>query len=258
MWQKAVLDFEENNGLIDLILSPNQVHIWLLNLEENLFQLNKLKSILSPDEQIKANKFRFPIHQNRFIIARANLRLILSKYLVVKPQAIEFSYSEKGKPSLAKHLNQQLIEFNLSHSENLALYGFTLKNKIGVDIEKIKENSDTDGIAKRFFTNNEYQIISQLSGKEKHKTFFKFWTSKEAYLKAIGEGLTGGLNNVEIKIKNQQIKLNTPNKSKQVISNWQLKQIDIEKDYIATIAVENKQRDINYRFYTNSLNLTYN
>lgn len=237
---------------LKLNLGLNDVHVWLLDLNFEIDKIDELKKILSEDEQIRANKFKFEYHQHRYIITRANLRIILSKYLQINPNKIEFYYSEKGKPSLEQKCNQKELEFNLSHSENLAIYGFTNNIKIGIDIEKIKDNCDVESLANRFFTLNEYHIISNLKGKEKLQAFYQAWTSKEAYFKATGEGLIGGLNNIEIALNSLERKLVSIHGNKQIINDWTLHKIDINDDYMATIALENLKKKIILHYFCNN------
>lgn len=245
MWEKPPLNFH---------LNINDVHVWLLDLNLALYQVDELRQIISKDEQIRANKFHFKEHQERFIITRASLRILLGKYLQIKPQEIDFYYSEKGKPFLSKTLNHQDILFNLSHSENIALYGFTKNIKIGIDVEKIKDNCQVENLAKRFFTNYEYHIISNLKGLEQKQAFFKAWTSKEAYLKAIGEGLGGGLDKIEIELKGVNQKVINIRENQEIINNWCLQNIDINKDYIAAIALENCKNTSRLRYFSKIFN----
>jgi 4'-phosphopantetheinyl transferase len=222
----------------NLLLKSNDVHIWRLELNLPINQVNLLQNVLSKDEQKRADKFRFKHLQHRFIMTRATLKMILAQYLQISPEQVEFSYTPKGKPSLAPWLNNQRIEFNLSHSEDIALYGFNKERKIGIDIEKIRSNCEIEQLAQRFFTLREYQIIRQLQGRKKQQAFFQAWTSKEAYLKAIGEGLGGGLDQIEIDLNTEERKLVKIKGDQQAIINWRLLAIEINDDYLATLAVE--------------------
>lgn len=226
MWQKQ------------LKLAVNDVHIWYLDLNLYLDKLEKFKTILSQEELTKAFKFKFEKHQNRFIITRANLRLILSKYINIKPENIEFIYSEKGKPSLAQNYNNVGIEFNLSHSGELALYAVTKDKKIGIDVEKIRTNCDVESIAKRFFCESEYQFISRLPEKEKEKAFYQLWTGKEAYLKATGEGLGGGLDTIELDLESKEIKIAKIKGEEKNVNNWYLYELKMPENYLGSLAVE--------------------
>ncbi|MDJ1177989.1 4'-phosphopantetheinyl transferase superfamily protein [Roseofilum sp. BLCC_M91] len=172
-----------------MMLSDRHVQIWWADLNSFMPQLAEFRAFLSPDEQERSQRFHFDEHREYFMLARGLLRSLLAQYLKCYPSTIEFTYSQRGKPALS--LPQSDLNFNVSHSKNYALYGFALNSPIGVDIETIRPLMDLDGLAKRFFLPSEYQHIQQTPISEQPDTFFRYWTYKEAYLKAMGEGLAG-------------------------------------------------------------------
>jgi 4'-phosphopantetheinyl transferase len=218
-----------------LILEKDTIQIYCVNLDSQLSQINLLENNLSEEEKIRANKFKFERLQNRFIVCRSILRILLGKYLNIKPSEIVFHYGKKGKPSLAKSCNHLGIEFNLSHSENFALYGFTLNRKIGVDLEYRREINELEKLVKRFFHSREYELLSKLENKQKQNLFFKIWTAKEAYLKALGTGISEGLDKIEI--DNSQFKIDN-----NLLNNWQLYHLETNTNYVASVALENQTR----------------
>ncbi|NET26972.1 4'-phosphopantetheinyl transferase superfamily protein [Okeania sp. SIO1I7] len=226
-----------------LELSPNHVHIWSKNLKLPPSAINKLSKILSSDEIDRANKFHFERDKNRFIIARGALRKILSRYLNIEPKKLQFTYSERGKP----YLSDTSILFNLSHSQDLALYAITTVNSIGIDLEYIRPMNDAEGLAKRFFTAQEYNLISQLPPQQQQEIFFKIWTCKEAYLKATGDGLAGGLEKVEVCLTPEQpIQFISINGDFQEAARWYLYQFIPESNYIAAVAVAGKNQNLSF------------
>jgi 4'-phosphopantetheinyl transferase len=178
-------------------LCDRQLHLWWADLNPFMPQLAKLRSYLSVDELERSQRFHFDEHRRYFILARGVLRYLLSQYLQCYPSEIQFTYSQRGKPALA--LPQSELNFNVSHSKNYALYGFALNAPLGVDIEAIRPLTDLDALAKRFFLPSEYQHIQQTPIAQQPYTFFRYWTYKEAYLKAMGEGLAG-LEQAEIQL----------------------------------------------------------
>jgi 4'-phosphopantetheinyl transferase len=189
--------------------------------------------VLSPDEQLRAAKFKLEIHRHRFIIARALLRQILARYLPLTPERIAFIYSDRGKPSLVE--NYAYLQFNLSHSENLVLYAFTYQKRVGIDLEYLVKHNDLDKIAKRFFAEREVELILRVEERERTKLFLQLWTAKEAYLKATGEGIAGSLAGVEIGIDRNNYPYFLDRKKS---SAWQLQQFCPSENYLATVAVE--------------------
>lgn len=181
--------------LYPLILSPYDVHIFYGDTNNFLDFIPYFKTILSDDEISKAESFYKQEGKEKAFISRGLLRIILSQYLAIKPEKIKFIYNQKGKPDLDSKTNSIHLKFNLSHKNQYIIYGFSLRN-IGIDLELIDKNKTLLPIAKRFFTEEEYQYLKSLDNPKQNETFYQFWTKKEAYLKAIGEGLSGGLNTI--------------------------------------------------------------
>lgn len=178
-------------------LHPKVVHLWRVWLPDLSTQEAELTQILSPDELARAARFRFPIHKQRFIIARGVLRQLLSLYMKKPAAEIKFSYGSKGKPFLLENIER--LQFNVSHSHDIALYAFTVEHDIGVDIEKI-EKEYKDAVAKRFFSEREYADLNQLPVEQRQNAFYQLWAAKEALIKALGEGLYIGLDEFSISI----------------------------------------------------------
>ena len=225
----------------DLNLANNEVHIWRANLDLAAEKVNQLATIISPDEQQRAERFHFQQHRNRFIVGRGMLRQILGNYLNIEPNKLEFAYSDRGKP----YLPQNNLQFNLSHSQTLAVYGFVREKKIGIDLEYIRSMTDAEKIADRFFSAKEYSAISKLSKEAKQEAFFQYWTAKEAYLKATGEGLGGGLGEIEFELT-PGVKLVGIRGDRAAAAGWFVRNFIPEQEYTATVAVEGKNWNIRY------------
>jgi 4'-phosphopantetheinyl transferase len=224
----------------NLIAQNNRVHLWLVNLNLADRQVQELTNILSKDERERANRYKFARHKDSFVVARSTLRKILSIYLKIAPEFLEFDYSDRGKPFLSAKFQKDNLQFNLSHSQELAIYAITMNEKIGIDLEYIRPMSDAENIAKRFFSANEYNWISSLTGAAQREAFFRCWTAKEAYLKATGEGIGGSLDRVEVDFKNPSSIRIRDN------SNWLLYNFIPQSNYMATVAVENSAIEFSY------------
>ena len=217
-------------------LLQNEIHIWRANLDLSSVVIEKLASTLSKDEINRANRFRFQQHRDRFIVGRGILRELLANYL---RDRVIFEYSLRGKPQLASFLNQDSLQFNVSHSQDLAIYGFNYQRIIGVDLEYIKDNIDYKQLAKRFFTTQELQLIHSYPTSEQKTIFFQLWTAKEAYLKATGEGLAGSLDTIEFTLDNNSVKLMEIKQDQAQVSYWSINNFIPQDNFIATIAVKN-------------------
>ena len=213
---------------LDLLL--NDVHIWRINLNSSESQLQSFQETLSSDEIARAERFYFPEHRQRFIAGRGSLRAILGQYLDINPKQVEFEYQPRGKPLLAAKFANQGLLFNLSHSQDLALLGVSYQHQIGVDLEYIRVMSDLEGLAKRFFSAKEYDYLRLFSSAEQQQIFFRYWTCKEAYLKATGDGLVQ-LEEIEIDL--------TPNQPSQllVLGDWSLRELTPANNFAAAVVV---------------------
>lgn len=166
----------------DFHLKEDQVDIWCFGLsklpEKDLHCLNE-------EEKTRANRFYFDKHRNRFTTARVNLRTILGRYLHLDPKDIPLSYGKNGKP----YINlPEPIQFNLSHSGNLALLAVSKTHPLGIDLEYFSVRP-YQGIAQSLFSEKECLTLASLPKEKEIIGFFHIWAQKEALIKACGLGL---------------------------------------------------------------------
>ncbi|WP_019505897.1 4'-phosphopantetheinyl transferase superfamily protein [Pleurocapsa sp. PCC 7319] len=231
------------------VLANNQVHIWRANLDLPTDKIEQLATSLSTDEMARANKFYYLKHKNRFIAARVILRLLLANYLQINPEKIEFEYSNRGKPRLAASIDNSSLQFNVSHSQEYALYGFTNHHLIGVDVEYLREMANITELARRFFTHREFhQLIADLTGREQEVAFYQLWTAKEAYLKAIGTGLSGSLSDIELSLDDRNLKLLAIKGNIATVGKWSMYHFIPAANYVAAIMVNTQipKQQINF------------
>ncbi|MEH1841767.1 MAG: 4'-phosphopantetheinyl transferase HetI [Nostoc sp.] len=216
----------------DLTLLQDEIHVWRINLDQPEPQLQNLAATLSSDEMARAERFYFQEHRQRFIAGRGILRTILGRYLGIQPRQVQFNYQQRGKPVLGDTFADSKLEFNLSHSQGLGLCGVNCTRQMGVDLEYIRPMSDLEALAKRFFLPREYKILRSLSPNQQQEVFFRYWTCKEAYLKATGDGLSQ-LEQIEVSL--------TPTEAAklQIIEDWSLFELVPANNYVAAVAVEN-------------------
>ena len=139
---------------------------------------------LSEDERARAQRFYFERHRRRFNVARVRLRQILARYLNEHPATLNFQYHAHGKPYLTSAL-----QFNLSHSEDLALLAVCLDHPVGIDIEFYSARPFI-GIGQHLFSDEENHVLKTLPHTLKPLCFFHLWAQKEAVIKAVGTGLS--------------------------------------------------------------------
>jgi 4'-phosphopantetheinyl transferase len=158
-------------------------------------------SLLVDDERDRAERFVVERERRRFIVARATLRRLLAERLEVPARSLRLTKGAHGKPSLAWPFSESGLQFNVSHSGSVAAYAFTYRAAIGIDVEAIRPMADADDIARRFFSRNERSDFFSLDPVERCVAFFRCWTRKEAFIKAIGEGLSHPLRAFDVSLK---------------------------------------------------------
>jgi 4'-phosphopantetheinyl transferase len=178
-------------------LAKNECHVWRIDLGEVLSSAKPLQAMLSDDERARANRFRFAQDKLRYIAGRSALRMILANYLDVPPSRVEFRYGPNGKPELRGPLENQLW-FNLTNSGDLVLAAISNGRQTGIDVEKLASTVKVDYIAAQFFTENELSSIVAVPIKCRPGLFFEFWTRKEAFVKALGDGLSIPLDQFDV------------------------------------------------------------
>jgi 4'-phosphopantetheinyl transferase len=216
--------------------SHDEVHVWRVSLDES--QSPKFEALLDDDERMRAARFRFEEHRNRFTVARGALRSILGCYLEVEPTVLQFSYGRYGKPELAEGFAPIAISFNLSHSGELMLMAVTRGREIGVDIELINQEFATSDVAERFFSRREILSLRTQPQQLQTEAFFNCWTRKEAYIKARGEGLSLPLDQFDVSLESSGASLLDNRITPGEVTRWSLRELHPAPAYCAAVAVE--------------------
>jgi len=214
-------------------LSRNDVHLWRLELDQPHLDILGFASTLSTEERMRAASFRFERHRNRFIVAHGALRKILSFYLNISPHQLRFRNGVYGKPYLAKEFCR--VQFSMAHSNELALYAFTIKHRIGVDLEYIHQIPDVEKMLARFLPRVE--DFEMLPNNQKLSAFFTRWTRTEAYAKAVGTGLAQSFDGFDASLT-----LEEP----ACPSSWFITSFTPAPDYTASLVVEGHSCILHY------------
>lgn len=238
---------------IDLLIKPeifspafglnHSCHLWLLDLTQLTDDaILRQQTVLSSAELLRAQTFKQ--RQLQFIAMRAFVRLCLSRYTLTAPHTLALISEPNGKPHLT---NAPLpITFNLSHSRNMAILAVGMDHPIGVDIEITSRRRSQQSIAERYFHPTEAATFKQLTDTEQGKYFFQLWTLKEAFLKATGAGISGGLDKTAFNFHGEDI----PRASIQVAiapelktraEDWQFYQTFVTADHCVALARNSEQ-----------------
>jgi 4'-phosphopantetheinyl transferase len=220
-----------------LTLTGDEVHVWRARLDQGTSLVNSLFHDLSADERKRQGKFHFQKDRDRFVIARGVLRNILSRYLGIAPCEIGFLYGRYGKPRLRDGGEPQ-ISFNVSHAHELALYVISKGRRLGIDIEYLRDNIAVLEIAEQFFSPLEISALNSLPLHLQTVAFFNCWTRKEAYIKALGEGLSHRLDGFAVSLKPGELVSLLKASASDEVSHWSLMEIPVDTAYVASLATE--------------------
>jgi 4'-phosphopantetheinyl transferase len=224
------------NAPDNLTLGEEEVHIWRADLEVDESLQSSFLKLLSPDEKNRSGKFRFVKDRRNFIAARGILRILLGKYLEINPIEISFQYSRFGKPGIA---NNDSLRFNISHSQNMALFAFTKKFAIGIDVEFVNPDIEAKDIATNFFSTNEILNLLALPAEQQTLGFFNCWTRKEAFIKAVGEGLSFPLDKFEVSLEpGKPAKLLATHWEPAAVSKWSIYSMSPRANFVGCLAIE--------------------
>lgn len=163
--------------------------VWDLNLGILGSDCDQYLCFLEESEKVRAGRFVTLELRQRYAVTRGVLRVLSGRKLHRVPEQIRFDYSAHGKPSI---VDGRGIFFNVSHSGNRAVIAFS-SAEVGVDIERVRPFSEPMSLVKRFFSVPEREAFERVGAEEREALFFRCWTRKEAYVKALGDGLSLGL-----------------------------------------------------------------
>ncbi|MBV4429417.1 4'-phosphopantetheinyl transferase family protein [Clostridium tyrobutyricum] len=217
----------ELDKIAKMTLEGNEIQLWLLHWEDLLSWITYYRKIMSSQEQEYVNRFVNYDDRMRSATGKILTRKLLAHYMNISQEKVEISKSKYGKPILENN-HEFLLSFNVSHSGKIVLVAMARGRIVGIDVERQHSMPDYLSLAKNFFTDKEFEIISNANNEE---LFFDYWTAKEAYVKAIGTGLNKELNSFEIR-GNKIID------SAEQSSKWIRRKVYMQEGYIANIVYQ--------------------
>ncbi|WP_178989435.1 4'-phosphopantetheinyl transferase family protein [Winogradskyella schleiferi] len=234
----------KNQTRASVHLKPNMVHLWTINVEVKDDTYHKYYTLLSEYEKERADRFKFYKDKRCYVVARGVLRLLSSTYLKTEAIDIEFDYEQYGKPKFKQITN---LNFNVSHSGDIAIIGFVYDHSIGVDIEKIKDDFNTFEIATNFFSKKEIEALQKTPKLQQHLAFYRCWTRKEAFIKAKGNGLSFPLDTFSVTLDSDlKAELIETQWNLSEKNQWQLTSFIPDTNYIAALIVANQTERLDY------------
>ena len=228
-------------------LSDGAVHLWIAGLDWPDGPHRTFWDVLSAEERERAQRFRFENLQRRFIAAHGILRDILSRYLGVTPGAIRILIQDYGKPFVTMEGTATRLQFNLSHADELAVYAVTRTRSIGVDIESIHPIPELQSIAADHFTAQERALIEAAPPEDRDRAFLTCWTRKEAYIKAIGRGLSIPLPSFDAFIPSGAPgRLLSSDDDATPVRQWWISDLPPIRDHVGAVVIDGRANQYSY------------
>jgi 4'-phosphopantetheinyl transferase len=221
-----------------LSLSGDEVHVWSAVLDRPPAEAAALRALLSADERERVERIHCPKTRVEFAVGRGLLRTLLACYLDTEPERLRFALGPAGKPELCEPAGTGL-HFNVTHSHGLALYAVSTRSPVGVDVEHVRPLSNYLGLAERYFSPHEVEVLYCLPDHHRAEAFFHAWTRKEAFLKARGVGLSYGLERVEVTLgPAEPARLIRLDGEERPASRWSLHNLRPAPGFVGALAVE--------------------
>ncbi len=224
-----------------LFLSENNVDIWLTyydDIDEQLLTI--LKKLLNPDEQRRQKGYYFDDDKKRYLVTRALVRTVLSKYTEVAPVSWHFVRNRYGRPEVSdRHENAKGISFNISHTRGLIALAITYRRAVGIDVENILSRPAPLGIADHFFSPTEADDLSRTPPHRQYEHFFEYWICKESYIKARGMGLSIPLDRFSFTFPDERsIDISIQPDLGDCASRWSFRQYRPSPDHLLAVCFE--------------------
>jgi 4'-phosphopantetheinyl transferase len=222
-------------------LPGNQVHLWAAHPEQitDPHLIHHYHRLLEPGEQTKQRRFHFEKHRHAYLITRAAVRTLLSRYTGLPATDLRFEENEYGRPHLRPDCNPENLHFNISHTDGLIVVAVVRNREIGVDVEYIQRGGDLINIADRYFSEQEVKDLHKLPDREHIDRFFDYWTLKESYIKARGMGLSIPLGQFTFHLDgNPPIHISVDPAQNDPPGKWQFRQWRVDERFKIALALE--------------------
>jgi 4'-phosphopantetheinyl transferase len=219
------------------LLTVDDVHVWAATLSSDDELFAKYEALLSATERAKADRYHNPRDRRRYVVGRGRLRTLLGEYLSQPPADVPLTATNLGKPFLGDPTSG--VRFNVAHSADLALFAFARGREIGVDVEQVQSELNWRELAQRNFALEEFAALTSESATfDRREAFFRCWTRKEAYVKALGLGMQVPLDGFAVTIEPDSAALRNTRHDPGQKGRWQLHGLSPAAGFAAALAVE--------------------
>jgi 4'-phosphopantetheinyl transferase len=232
-----------------LTLADEEIHVWHASVDDLGPRLAVLDVLLNNEERTRAQRFHFPRDRNQFCVARGMLRSLLAAYTGIAAADVPLEYSRSGKPELPQSVGPRL-HFNIAHSHDCVVGAFASGRRVGIDVEWVRELHDADGIVARYFSPEENAAYRKLTGEARARGFFNGWTRKEAFVKALGEGLGHPLAGFTVSLTPGEPARLLAVPSDQAAAKWTLCDLALDPSYVCALVAEGGAFDVRVRSFS--------
>jgi 4'-phosphopantetheinyl transferase len=216
-------------------LPDDRVQVWRADLDQDTAVTARLRALLSADERARADRFYFSYLRAHYTLVRGALRLLLGGLSGLDPAGIKFDYAKHGKPYLAG----SDLAFNVSHSGKRALIALAHSRRVGVDVERVRKLPDSEAVARRFFAPAEVAEYLAVPELQRVQAFYNAWTRKEAFIKAVGDGLSHPLDRFTVSLRpGEPARLRTIDTDAEAARRWKLVALDPGDGYAGALIAE--------------------
>jgi len=226
-----------------MALSVGEIHLWLAYYDQIDEQLDvEYRTLLNDAEALQEPRFYFAKDRKRYLVTRALVRTVLSKYLAVPPREWVFSTNAYGRPEIANtSVSDSQITFNISHTHSLIILGVSQGRALGVDVENVRAREVSIAIADRFFAPAEVTALAAVSPSQQQDRFFEYWTFKESYIKARGMGLSLPLDKFAFHYPHARgVQIEIHPKLADDAARWQFWQFRPTPEYLVAVCAERR------------------
>ncbi len=238
----------------DMLMRPSRrdhlsahIIVWIAHVSKVQDALAAMDSCLDHRDRERAAKFKFPADRARFTLGRGMVRKCLGHYLEQPPETIELDYTDRGRPIYPA---DERLQFSISHTQDLVGVALTDGASIGIDLEAISPHLDLLELAERIFSPNDLAIFQAYSNREKVAAFYRAWTRKEAYLKARGEGIAEGLQEISVSMAPEEVLSIKDTRHASTAEKWHLISLPLPGGYAGTLACDDVARHLEGSFMT--------
>lgn len=248
----VIPSFEDRSAPIEILkIGDGEVHVWCGSYDDMQPYFSMLRDTLSQKERMRGEKYHFPIDRHNYHARHGMLRVLIGRYLSINPKEIRFDTNPFGKPVIQNICREDPIRFNISSSNKMALYAFARGRRVGVDIEFMRPMTDMGVIADSCFSSNENAEFNTVPVKKRQEAFYRCWTQKEAFVKALGDGLFRSLDQFDVSLMpGTSAELRRTAWDPDEAARWSLRMITPVPGYIASLAVEGSGWSLRYRQLT--------